>query len=121
MPANSRAESAGSGDSSAAVVACNANLQTLLTPNWMGVLGSLSTGRWIVATIFTWVAFGWLGRVLVFLYGLVLAALTDVVSPFPTYRHCFDVIESALRFGPDDPAVEDLLDKVRAIRSRHGH
>jgi hypothetical protein len=66
MPANSRAESAGSGDSSAAVVACNANLQTLLTPNWMGVLGSLSTGRWIVATIFTWVAFGWLAEFLFF-------------------------------------------------------
>jgi hypothetical protein len=32
----------------------------------MGVLGSLSTGRWIVATIFTWVAFGWLAEFLFF-------------------------------------------------------
>jgi hypothetical protein len=88
--------------------AIDARLQTLLTPNWMGALGWLSTGLWIVATILTWVAFGWLGGVGVFIYGLILAALTDVVSPFLTYTHCFNVIESALRSGPNDQAVDDL-------------
>jgi hypothetical protein len=95
-------------------------LQILVTPNWMGALGWLSTALWIIATILTWVAFGWLGGVGVVIYAFIFGALTDIVSPFPTYTHCFNVIESALRSGPRDLAVDDLLDKVRSIRSQHG-
>ena len=97
------------------------SLQTVLTPNWMGALGWFSTGLAVATGFCAWLVFGWLAVLGVAGYALVIAALVDVVSPLPTYRHCFDVMESCLQSASDPDAAAELIEKIRAIRGEYGH
>lgn len=95
------------------------NLMLLLTPGWMGALGWTSSLLFVISIAAAWWALGWIVALTVVAYGLLLSAIIDVISPLPTYSHCFNIIESTLR-AASDPTVRDLADRVHAIRVHHG-
>ncbi len=95
------------------------SVQMVLTPTWLGVLGWLSTMLGVVTTVVVWFEWGWIGLGMFLLYALVGDALVDVVSPLPTYRHCFDVIERELRSSPDATHAEQILEAVQRIKTQY--
>lgn len=95
------------------------NLMLLLTPGWMGTLGWTSSLLFVISIAAAWWALGWVATLAVVAYGLLLSAIIDVISPLPTYSHCFNIVESTLK-AASDPTVRDLADRVHAIRVHHG-
>lgn len=91
------------------------DLQVAMTPDWVGTLGWISTLAMIVAGFMVWRTWGWLPLGGFALYVVVLAPSVDVISPFPTYRHCFQVIERVL----ERDGQTDLLKVVHGIKDEY--
>ena len=71
-------------------------LRQALTPTWAGGLGWLKTLVLAPLTGFmVWSTWGWSALAGFALYVFFLTAFVDVISPFPSYRHCFRVIEGS--------------------------
>ena len=90
----------------------SSDLQIALTPSWVGALGWLKTAVMLAARFMVWRTWGWIPLASFALYAFVLGALADVISPFPTYRHCFRAIERVL----ERDGQVDLLQTVHRIK-----
>jgi len=106
----------------------NANLQMLLTPNWVGLLGRINRGLWIALTMSIFVEFGWLWSVVLLGYIFFGSAITDIITPVPSYAQCFTIIKKTLHDGIKEQgaknheamaALQQLLDNVESIEREH--
>ena len=70
----------------------SSDLQIALTPGWVGALGWLRKLVMLAAGFMVWRTWGWIPLSVFALYAFVLGSFADVISPFPTYRHCFDIV-----------------------------
>ena len=98
-------------------------VQTVMTPVWLGLLGWTHTALIFVMTGVLWYFYGWLFGVAAFLYGFAGLALLDLISPLPTYRFCFKLIEAELdRHTKTDTSGEfaRLKEQVAATRKEYG-
>lgn len=69
-----------------------------------------------MATGFTvWMVLGWLALGGFALYVLALGAVVDVLSPFPTYRHCFRAIQRGLNRDEQ----RELLIAAQSVESQY--
>jgi len=104
----------------------NPNIQSLLTPPWIGLLGWISQALWIIVAILLFFYFGW-GFSLIFLsYVFLGVAFVDFISPLPSYNQCFKIIEKSLKKDINttlDPnqkeALVSLLNEVERIKERY--
>jgi len=72
------------------------NLQLILTPNWVGLLGWISQGLWIIISILLFFQFGWVFTLIFFLYVFIGVGFFDFITPFPSHNRCFKIIENNL-------------------------
>ena len=96
-------------------------VQILMTPPWVGFLGWFHTALIVVVTGVLWLTYGWPFGLGALIYGFAGLAVVDVVSPLPTYRFCFKLIESELdKHASTDTSGEftRLKAQVLATRSR---
>lgn len=75
----------------------NSNLQSWLTPDWMGLLGWISRTLWIIITILLFFYFGWSFTLIFLLYVFLGGAFVDFITPLPSYSQCFKIIENHLK------------------------
>ena len=93
----------------------SSDLPITLTPGWVGALGWISKILMLAAGFMVWRTWGWIPLFGFALYAFVLGSFVDVISPFPTYGHCFRSIERVLQ--RDGQA--DLLQAVHKIKSEY--
>ena len=93
----------------------SSNLPIALTPGWVGALGWISKIVMLAAGFMVWRTWGWTPLFGFALYAFVLGSFVDVISPFPTYRHCFRSIERVL----ERDGQADLLKAVHEIKSEY--
>jgi hypothetical protein len=74
----------------------DSNIQALLTPNWIGLLGWIDRGLWIILCPLLFIQFGWISVIIFLLYVFIGGAFIDVITPFPSYNQCFKIIEKSL-------------------------
>lgn len=72
-------------------------LQLVLTPNWMGVLGWIGTALLVINIVLFFIYFGWIWALGILGYGFIFGAFVDMVTPLPSYNHCFNIIEKELQ------------------------
>lgn len=72
------------------------NVQLLLTPNYLGYISYLNVV--IGACAFALIVFstGWVYAIIYLLLTWLGLGITDIFIPFPTYKHCLDLIEKHL-------------------------
>lgn len=91
----------------------SSDLQIALTPGWVGAIGWLNKIVMLAAGFMVWRTWGWIPLSGFALYALALGSLVDVISPLPTYGHCFRLVEGVL----ERDGQADLLKAVRRIKS----
>ena len=106
------------------------DVQVMLTPNWMGVLGWAGTALLVLNVVLVFIAFGWVYSLLLIFYAFVLGALVDAITPLPSYTHTFNIIERHLeqearraiarQEAEKLTLVEKMREHVRSSRSKHG-
>jgi len=104
----------------------NPNLQSWLTPDWVGLLGWISRALWIIITILLFFYFGWSFTLIFLSYVFLGGAFVDFITPFPSYNQCFKIIEKSLKkdiktaLNPDKKeALINLLSEVERIKERY--
>lgn len=90
-------------------------LQLALTPSWVGVFGWLNKAFALLTAAVVWAAWGWTAAAGFVLYVFVFGILIDLVSPLPTYRHCFKVITRGLK----NDGQTELLRAVEDIQGQY--
>lgn len=98
-------------------------VQILMTPPWVGFLGWSHTALFIAVTAVLWITYGWPFGLGALVYGFVGLAVVDMVSPLPTYRFCFKLIEGELDKHASADTTEDiarLKARISATRSKYG-
>lgn len=74
-----------------------ANIQMLLTPNFLNVLVWGNTLLSAVAFALIGSNFNWVFATLYIVAKLIGVSFIDLFTPIPSYNHCFNIIESNLR------------------------
>lgn len=102
------------------------NIQILLTPNHLGTLAHISTIIGAVTFALIGANLGWFIAAIYFIIKILGVSFIDVFTPFPSYRHCFDIIESHLHkeiaLGSKEvkTASLELLTQLKKARDLHG-
>lgn len=98
-------------------------VQAVMTPAWVGFLGWTHRVLIFVVSGVLWKSYGWPFALGAFVYGFLGLALMDVISPLPTYRFCFRLIEGELdkRKKEDDSGeISRFKERVLAVKSNYG-
>jgi len=101
----------------------NSNIQALLSPTWLGLLGWANTILCIVISVSLFLELGWFYLSIFLIYVFVGTALIDVITPIPSYNRCFEIIENSLSKDIKKALDVDekllllkLLNKIREIK-----
>lgn len=102
----------------------NANFQSILTPNWIGILGWADTGLSILLIGLIFIKFGWLWALLAIAFIIFGATIIDVISPIPSYKLCFNLIKRSLKNDitkedENNEKLEQVLDLVINIEKEY--
>ena len=98
-------------------------VQAAMSPVWIGFLGWTHSALIVVVTFLLWSIYGWPFGIAVLIYSFLGLALLNRVSPLPTYRFCFRLIESELDKRIREDASGEffrLKEQVLAVRSKFG-
>jgi hypothetical protein len=83
----------------------HAQLQAVMSPMWVGRLVFLSHLTGLALIILTGLYVNWFLAIPCLLYIFLIPGLLDIISPWPTYRHCLSLIKKQLKkeeiFGID--------------------
>ncbi|MDP3724199.1 MAG: hypothetical protein Q8R11_01040 [bacterium] len=72
------------------------NTQMILTPNWVGILGWISTGLLLVNGVLFFVFYGWVYILMLSFFHFFGLAILEKFSPIPPYGYFFEIIEKHL-------------------------
>lgn len=102
------------------------HMQALLTPNWMGLLGWIDMGLWIILCPLLFIRFGWISVIIFLLCVFIGTALIDSFTPFPSYNQCFKIIEKSLNKDIQTTSNQNkkttlvnLLGEIAKIKEKH--
>jgi hypothetical protein len=102
----------------------DAKVQSLLTPDWIGLLGWLNSALSIILIILILICFDWLLAIIFVFYLLIGAVIVDFITPLPSYKQCFNIIKNSLKndiknqIGEKD-LLEQLLKQVIGIEYKY--
>jgi hypothetical protein len=93
-------------------------IKSAITPPWAGIMGWISWILLIALAVLIFFVFSWIWSLVLLIYSFAGTALIDLITPVPSYQHCFTKIKIYLNSNLENPknnSVEGIHQLIEAV------